>query len=69
LPKINRRESPHFEDLPEILTPRNLIDYLPIGRDAVYAALKAQAIPNVRLGQKFMVTKAALREFLGGSVE
>jgi excisionase family DNA binding protein len=58
-----------FEDLPEILTPQNLIDYLPIGRDAVYNALKSQAIPNVRLGQKFMVTKAALREFLGGNVE
>lgn len=58
-----------FEDLPQILTPKHLIDYLPIGRDAVYTALKSQAIPNVRLGQKFMVTKAALREFLGGTVE
>lgn len=59
----------HFEDLPEILTPQHLIDYLPIGRDAVYSALKSQAIANVRVGQKFMVTRAALREFLGGHVE
>jgi excisionase family DNA binding protein len=64
-PKQPRR----FEELPEILTPQDLIEYLPIGRDVVYAALKSQSIPNVRLGQKFMVTKAALREFLGGAVE
>jgi excisionase family DNA binding protein len=58
-----------FEDLPEILSPQDLIDYLPIGRDAVYHALKTQTIPNVRLGQKFLITKAAVREFLGGAVE
>jgi excisionase family DNA binding protein len=63
------KQPQRFEDLPEILTPQDLIDYLPIGRDAVYAALKARTIPNVRLGQKFMVTKASLREFLGGAVE
>ena len=63
------KQPPRFEELPEVLTPQHLIEYLPIGRDAVYAALKSQAIPNVRLGQKFMVTKAALRKFLGGAVE
>lgn len=58
-----------FVELPEILTPQDLIDYLRIGRDAVYTALKAQKIPNVRLGQKFLITKAGLRDFLGGVVE
>jgi excisionase family DNA binding protein len=58
-----------FSELPEILTPQNLIEYLPIGRDAIYAALKSQAIRSVRIGQKFIVTKEALREFLGGAVE
>ena len=55
-----------FAELPDILTPQDLIKYLPIGRDSIYAALKSQAIRSVRLGQKFIVTKAALREFLGG---
>jgi hypothetical protein len=63
------KQPQRFEDLPEILTPQNLIDYLPIGRDSVYRALNTQAIRNTRIGQKFIVTKAALREFLGGSVE
>jgi excisionase family DNA binding protein len=63
------KQRPRFDELPELLTPLDLTNYLPIGRDAVYSALKAQKIPNVRLGQKFIVTKAALREFLGGAVE
>jgi excisionase family DNA binding protein len=58
-----------FAELPDILTPRDLMAYLPIGRDSIYDALKSQAIRNVRLGQKFIVPKAALREFLGGAVE
>jgi len=49
--------------------PQDLIKYLSIGRDSIYAALKSQAIRNVRLGQKFIIPKAALREFLGGAVE
>jgi excisionase family DNA binding protein len=58
-----------FAELPEILTPKHLIDYLPLGRDAIYEALKSQTIRNVRVGQKFIITKDALREFLGGGVE
>ncbi len=58
-----------FAELPEILTPQDLIKYLPIGRDSIYAALKSQAIRCVRIGQKFIIPKAALREFLGGAVE
>jgi excisionase family DNA binding protein len=58
-----------FDELPEILTPRDLIEYLPIGRDGVYSALKEQRIRNIRLGQKIIIPKAALREFLGGDGE
>ncbi|HEY2476795.1 MAG TPA: helix-turn-helix domain-containing protein [Candidatus Cybelea sp.] len=58
-----------FASLPDILTLKDLIAYLPIGRDAIYEALKARTIRNVRVGQKIMVNKAALREFLGGAVE
>jgi hypothetical protein len=62
-------QSPHFAELPEILTPKHLMEYLPLGRDAIYDALKSQMIRNVRIGQKFIITKGALREFLGGDVE
>jgi excisionase family DNA binding protein len=58
-----------FTELSEILTPRDIMECLNLGRDGVYAALRSQAIRNVRVGQKFIITKAALREFLGGAVE
>ena len=58
-----------WAQLPEVLTPKDLMECLPLGRDAIYAALKSQAIRSVRIGQKFIVTKGALREFLGGTVE
>jgi hypothetical protein len=61
--------SARFADLPDILTPRDLIAFLPIGRNGVYDALKRQSIKSIRVGQKLLITKAALREFLGGSVE
>ena len=61
--------SARFADLPDILTPRDLIAFLPIGRNAVYDALKRQSIRSIRVGQKLLITKAALREFLGGVVE
>jgi hypothetical protein len=58
-----------FAELPDVLTPRDLIAFLPIGRGAVYDALRTRAIKSVRVGQKLLITKAALREFLGGNVE
>ncbi len=62
-------QAPRFADLPDLLTPKDLFAYLPVGRDSIYEALKSQTIRNVRVGQKFIVTKAALRDFLGGTVE
>jgi excisionase family DNA binding protein len=62
-------ETVRFAELPDILTPQDLFAFLPIGRNAVYDALKTHKIKSVRVGQKFLITKAALREFLGGNVE
>jgi hypothetical protein len=64
---IRRRAAtaPRLIDLPDVLTPRDLMALLPIGRNAVYDALRSQAIKNIRVGQKLLITKAALREFLG----
>lgn len=58
-----------FAELPDVLTPRDLMAFLPIGRNAVYDALRTRAIKSVRVGQKLLIIKAALREFLGGDVE
>jgi hypothetical protein len=51
-------QPPSFAELPEILTPKHLIEYLPLGRDAIYDALKSQIIRNVRIGQSSLLRRA-----------
>ena len=63
-------QSPTIDDLPDLLTPQDLIDVLPgVGRDAVYLLLQRGEIPSVRIGRKFVIAKAALKSFLGIGVE
>jgi excisionase family DNA binding protein len=58
-----------FDDLPDVLTPREVQSFLRLGRNATYAALQDGTIRCVRVGQKFLVPKTALRDFLDGNVE
>lgn len=56
-----------LDNFPDVLTPADLLEVLPIGRNAVYQALKSQRIRNVRYGQKYLIRKSAVREFLGAT--
>jgi excisionase family DNA binding protein len=58
-----------YDDLPEVLTPKEVRAFLRLGRNAVYAALQDGKIRSVRVGQKFLIPKAALREFLEHDAE
>jgi excisionase family DNA binding protein len=58
-----------YDDLPEVLTPKEVQAFLRLGRNAVYAALQDGRIRSVRHGQKFLVPKTALREFLDRDAE
>lgn len=60
---------PRFEELPDLLTPQDLMRYLPVGRNAIYELLNQQRIKNLRIGQKFVIPRTALRDFLDGNVE
>ena len=55
-----------LDDLPELLTAAEVIAYLRgvFGRNAVYDLLNAQTIRNRRHGQKFLIPRSALREFV-----
>ncbi len=55
-----------FNDLPEVLTAGDVVAYLRgiFGRNAVYELLQTQAIRNRRHGQKFLIPKSALRDFV-----
>ena len=54
-----------YDSLPDILTAKEVQEYLRLGRTAVYSLLQNGTIRSIRVGQKFLVPKAALRELLG----
>lgn len=56
----------HFADLPDLLSPSDLVKFLPIGKNAVYELLKTGAIPSLRITERrIVVTKVALGRYLG----
>lgn len=59
-------ERTQLAELPEVLTARDVVAYLRgvFGRNAVYDLLNSQRIRNRRHGQKFLVPKTALRDFI-----
>jgi len=53
-----------FSDLPDLITPRHLIDAgFPGGKNQIYALFARQDFPAVRHGKKFLVSKAALMQY------
>ena len=55
-----------LDDLPEVLTAGDVVAFLRgiVGRNAVYDLLINQRIRNRRVGQKFIIPKIALQEFI-----
>lgn len=55
-----------LDNLPEVMTAAHVIGYLRgiFGREAVYDLLRSQRIRNRRHGQKFLIPREALREFV-----
>ena len=68
--RANKCNRPRLSDLPDVLSMRELIAFLPVGRDAVYALVNSGTIPSIPVGQRrVIVTKAALEAYLGVGVE
>ena len=59
----------NYDDLPDVLTAKEVQTYLRLGRTATYTLLQSGAVPNVRIGQQFRVPKASLRELLGSGAK
>lgn len=53
-----------FDSLPDVLTPTDLVKFLPLGRNCVYDLLSRGEIRSIRCGRKIIVTKSALGAFL-----
>lgn len=63
-PAEKKKQMIHFEDLPDILTRRELQTYLRLGRNTIYDLLNDGTIASVRVNQKFLIPKAGVRDFL-----
>jgi|HubBroStandDraft_2_1064218.scaffolds.fasta_scaffold24301_3 excisionase family DNA binding protein len=66
---IRKAESVRYDELPDVLTSKEAQAFLRLGRNATYAALQDGRIRSVRHGQKFLIPKTALREFLDRDAE
>ncbi len=52
----------NLEDLPQMLTPREVQAFFGLGRATVYRLMKGGQIPVQRIGKRLFVPKAALME-------
>ncbi len=50
--------------LPEVLTPKQVADYLQLGRDKTYQMLKCGELSSVRLGRTYRIQRRALDDWL-----
>ena len=55
------RQTP-FTDLPELLRPKEVRDFLGVGRNAVYEAIKSGELRHRKIGGVIFIPKAALAE-------
>lgn len=53
-----------LENYKDVLTPRELKDILRIGYNSVYALLKKGDIKSLKIGNKIIIPKTAVIEFL-----
>lgn len=57
-----------LDDLPEVCTVRQVAQFLRIAENSVYAAIRRDELPAVRLGRRLLVSRVALSRWLvGGS--
>ncbi len=55
------RQTP-FSDLPELLRPKEATEWLNLGRNAIYEAVKSGELPHRRIGGCIFIPKSALME-------
>ena len=54
----------NLTDFSDVLTAKDLYEILPIGRNAIYKLLKDNTIKHIRVGNKILIPKQYLIEFL-----
>ncbi len=49
-----------------VVSPNELMKILGLGRSTIYEGLRTGAIPSVRVGRRFLISKRALEALLAG---
>ena len=52
-----------MENPNELLTPKQVIDILPFGRDKVYKLFRSDGFPSTKVGGVYVIRRAALNEW------
>ena len=53
-----------LEDFPDVLTVKELSKILPVGRNSIYKLICDNRIKHIRIGNKILIPKQFLVEFL-----
>ncbi len=53
-----------LEQYPDVLTVRQVMEILQLGRDSTYALIRCGKIPSVKVGRQIRVSKLAVLQFL-----
>lgn len=56
-------------ELPDVLTVRQVADFLGVADNTVYESVRRRELPSVRVGRRVLVGRAALVRFLEGADE
>lgn len=56
-----------LKNYPDVLTPKDLKEFLGFGKDKTYSLLKNGDIKCLKMGKKILIPKPYLRDFLLGA--
>jgi hypothetical protein len=56
-----------LNEFPEILTPKDLMKILHIGKNGVYKLLKSSVIKSRRIGNKYIIPKVCLIDYINST--
>lgn len=63
-PIVKGEQMEYLSNLPDVLTPKELSDVLKIGITNTYKLLKQQQIKSIKIGNKYIIPKKSVVEFL-----
>jgi excisionase family DNA binding protein len=63
---MTSRAVTRLSDLPEVLSVRQVADFLGVAENSVYGSIRRGELPAVNVGRRVLVSKVALSRWLTG---